>query len=41
MLLLALFRYANPGREDDHRTGFIANTSVGLLKLLEPLDQPA
>jgi hypothetical protein len=60
MLMLALFRYANPGRVagvqlqrrtlliscgtrlsslgDDHRTGFIPNTSVGLLKLLEPLD---
>jgi hypothetical protein len=23
---------------DDHRTGFIPNASVGLLKLLEPLD---
>jgi hypothetical protein len=26
---------------DDHRTGFIPNTSVGLLKLLEPLDTSA
>jgi hypothetical protein len=24
--------------EDDHRTGLIPNASVGLLKLLEPLD---